>query len=181
MVCNRCIFVVENILSEMKLTPIKIDLGEVDFGKTILKDEQLYELKKAVEIRGFELLDTKTGRLIEKTKNLVLVFVQNPDKYQNQKLSNFLKDELTLDYNYVSNIFSATEGVTIEHYSINLKIELVKELLIYDELSLSEISHRLNYSSVSHLSTQFKKTTGMTPSQFKKINSNKFRIPLDEL
>jgi len=182
MVCNRCVFVVEKELHEIGLSPISVVLGEVDFGDIELKINQITEVKEFLESFGFQLLDDKASRLIEKTKLLLLDYVSNHlESTDKTKLSDYLKIKLNSDYNYVSNLFSSIAGVTIEHYLIKLKIEKVKELLVYDELTLSEIAHKMGYSSVAHLSGQFKRETGLTPSYFKKMKHARGRLPLDNL
>ncbi|MEA4982682.1 MAG: AraC family transcriptional regulator, partial [Paludibacter sp.] len=129
---------------------------------------------------GFQLIDDKKSRIIEKVKNTIVDLVHLHDNNIQTNLSDVLSDALHLDYKYLSNIFSEVEGTTIEKYFIAQKIEKVKELLVYDELSLSEIALRLNYSSVAYLSNQFKKVTGLTPSHFKQVGENK-RKPLDQV
>jgi AraC-like DNA-binding protein len=129
---------------------------------------------------GFELIDDKKSRIIEKIKNTIIQLVHHQDSGLKNNLSEVLSSELHHDYNYLSNLFSEIEGTTIEKYFIAQKIERVKELLVYDQLSLSEIAFQLNYSSVAYLSNQFKKVTGLTPSHFKQIKENK-RKPLDQL
>lgn len=179
MVCNRCIMVVQNEFDKLKLTVNDIKLGEVLLDKTPTALE-----KKAIEEvltpLGFEVIDDKKGRIIEKIKNVIIEVVHHQDSNIKTNLSDILSNELQHDYNYLSNLFSDIEGTTIEKYFIAQKIEKVKELLVYDELSLSEIAFRLNYSSVAYLSNQFKKVTGLSPSHFKQIRAVK-RKPLDEV
>lgn len=179
MVCNRCVMAVQNELDRLGLIPQNITLGEVTLEKEPTVDERA-KLENALDALGFELIDDKKSRVIEKIKNVIieLVHYQNNDAKVN--LSDLLSDKLRHDYNYLSNLFSEVEGTTIEKYFIAQKIEKVKELLVYDELSLSEIAYRLNYSSVAYLSNQFKKVTGLSPSHFKKIGRDK-RKPLDEV
>jgi AraC-like DNA-binding protein len=129
---------------------------------------------------GLELMDDKKAILIEKIKNLVVEMVHYSEEVPKMNFSDFLSEKLNLDYTYLANLFSEVTGLTIEQYIIAHKIERVKELLIYDELTLTEISYRLNYSSVAHLSNQFKKVTGLTPSFFKQLKYNK-RIPLENV
>ncbi|MBX3162984.1 MAG: helix-turn-helix transcriptional regulator [Bacteroidetes bacterium] len=179
MVCNRCIMVVQNELDKLGLEVKNIKLGEVNLDKE-LTSEQKDKLDNALIPLGFEVIDDKKSRIIEKIKNIIidLVHYQNNDSKIN--LSEVLSNQLHHDYNYLSNLFSEVEGTTIEKYFIAQKIEKVKELLVYDELSLSEIASRLNYSSVAYLSNQFKKVTGLTPSHFKQIKEDK-RKPLDRV
>lgn len=179
MVCNRCEMAVKNIFEEMKIGIQSIQLGEVEIA-TDLEENQKQLLSKNLNVLGFELLDDKVSKTIERIKNLIVDLVH----YQNEKLkinlSTYIVEDLKQDYSALSNLFSETEGITIEHYFIAQKIERVKELLIYNELSLSQIAFQLNYSSVAHLSNQFKKTTGITPTQFKQLKDKK-RRQIDDL
>lgn len=179
MVCNRCIFVVDNELEKLGINAKNIQLGEVSFDKEPTADEKM-QLNKALVNLGFELIDSKKGRIIEKIKTVIIDMVHHSDHDEKNNLSDVLSKELHHDYNYLSNLFSEVEGVTIEKYFIAQKIEKVKELLVYDELSLSEIASRMNYSSVAYLSNQFKKVTGLTPSHFRQIREEK-RKPLDKV
>lgn len=179
MVCNRCIMVVQNEMDKLNLAVKNIKLGEVVFENE-LSEEQKTIIDKALSPLGFELIDDKKSRIIEKIKNTIIQLVHHQDNGLKNNLSEVLSNELHHDYNYLSNLFSEIEGTTIEKYFIAQKIERVKELLVYDQLSLSEIAFQLNYSSVAYLSNQFKKVTGLTPSYFKQIKENK-RKPLDQL
>lgn len=179
MVCNRCKMVVEAELEKLHLKPTSVTLGEVRLEKE-LTDEEKVNFEAALKEVGFELIDNKKSRLIEKVKTLIIELIHHHDGDLKINLSNFLAEQLHHDYNYVSNLFSEVEGTTIEKYFIAQKVERVKELLVYDELSLSEIAFKLNYSSVAHLSSQFKKVTDLTPSHFKRIKAEK-RKPLDEV
>ncbi|WP_029296685.1 helix-turn-helix domain-containing protein [Chryseobacterium hispalense] len=179
MVCDRCIMVVQNELEKLGLDAKNIKLGEVILSKEITSLEK-ENLSKTLEPLGFEVIDDKKGRIIEKIKNIIIDLVHNQDSDVKTNLSDVLSDKLHHDYNYLSNLFSEVEGTTIEKYFIAQKVEKVKELLVYDELSLSEIANRLNYSSVAYLSNQFKKVTGLTPSHFKQIKEDK-RKPLDKV
>lgn len=179
MVCDRCIMVVQNELEKLGLDAKNIKLGEVILSKEITSLEK-ENLSKTLEPLGFEVIDDKKGRIIEKTKNIIIDLVHHQDSDVKTNLSDVLSDKLHHDYNYLSNLFSEVEGTTIEKYFIAQKVEKVKELLVYDELSLSEIANRLNYSSVAYLSNQFKKVTGLTPSHFKQIKEDK-RKPLDKV
>ena len=172
MVCNRCIMVVQNELDKLGLDVKNIKLGEVTLDKEPTTDEK-NKLDKALILLGFELIDDKKSRVIEKIKNVIIDLVHHQDNNTKTNLSDVLSSQLHHDYNYLSNLFSEVEGTTIEKYFIAQKIEKVKELLVYDELSLSEIAFRLNYSSVAYLSNQFKKVTGLTPSHFKQIREDK--------
>ncbi|SBV92881.1 AraC family transcriptional regulator [uncultured Dysgonomonas sp.] len=179
MVCNRCIMVVESELERLDIQPLSVRLGEVHLEKK-LTTEQKNKLSGILESLGFSLIDDKKGRLIEQVKNLIIELVHYNNNNLKINLSDYISEKLHHDYNYISNLFSEVEGTTIEKYFIAQKIERVKELLVYDELTLNEIAFNLNYSSVAHLSAQFKKVTGLTPSHFKQIRTNK-RKPLDEV
>lgn len=177
MVCQRCIMAVEDILKNMSITPKYIHLGEVEVSED-LNPTQIQELKGKLQEIGFELLDNYQQKLIENIKSLIISSIQNFKEINNY--SDFLSSKLNKDYSSLSKLFSATEGITIEHFIILQKIEKVKELITYQEFNLSEISYKLNYSSVAHLSGQFKKITGLTPSQFKN-QGIKLRKPLDTI
>lgn len=171
MVCHRCVLIVEQIVSQKNLPFKSIDLGVIEF-ETNLTDIEKEELKKELEKVGFEWLNDKEQLLINRMKTLLIELLQITPVILEQPLSVYLSNELNVDYHQLSQIFSQTESTTIESYFIALKIEKAKELLVYDELSLKEITYLLNYSSVAHLSTQFKKVTGMTPTAFKNITQN---------
>lgn len=178
MVCNRCIKVVKDELSELGYTIKTIELGEVTLEED-LAEKELEKITQVLSDNGFELIDDRKSRIINRIKTLIIEFIHyDREKPEYMNLSQFLAEEIGHDYSYLSNLFSSVEGVTIEKYLIHQKIEKVKELLVYDELSLSEISCQLGYSSVQHLSNQFKKITGLTPSHFKKVKTKK-RNPLD--
>ncbi len=179
MVCNRCIMVVNTALEELGFTPKSMALGVVDIEGEIT-DQQKAIINEQLMSYGFELIDDKKSRLIEQIKTLIIDIVHHKNSELKENLSDLISENLHHDYSYLSNLFSEVEGTTIEKYYIAQKIEKVKELLVYGELSLSEIAFKLNYSSVAHLSSQFKKVTGLTPSHFKKIKIKK-RKPLDEV
>jgi AraC-like DNA-binding protein len=179
MVCNRCIMVVQNELDKLGFDVKSIKLGEVTLDKKPTSEEK-NNLDKVLTSLGFEIIDDKKSRIIEQIKNIIIELVHHQDKDIKTNLSDVLSRQLNHEYNYLSNLFSEVEGTTIEKYFIAQKIEKVKELLVYDELSLSEIAFRLNYSSVAYLSNQFKKVTGLTPSHFKQIRADK-RKPLDKV
>lgn len=179
MVCNRCILVVKNEFDKLGIETEQVTLGEVSL-KNELTGSEREALVHVLEPLGFELIDDKKSRIIEKIKNIIIDQVHYQEKDSKTNLSDILSDALHHDYNYLSNLFSDIEGTTIEKYFIAQKIEKVKELLVYDELSLSEIADRMNYSSVAYLSNQFKKVTGLTPSHFKQIREEK-RKPLDKV
>ncbi|MDO5523694.1 MAG: AraC family transcriptional regulator [Bacteroidia bacterium] len=179
MVCNRCVMVVRNEMEKLGFDVSNIILGEVSLTKE-LSNAQKQKVREVLEPLGFELIDDKKSRIVEKIKNIIIDLVHHKDGSLQTNLSDLLSENLNHDYSYLSNLFSEVESITIEKYFIAQKIEKVKELLVYDELSLSEIAFRLNYSSVAYLSNQFKKVTGLTPSHFKQIHETK-RKPLDEI
>ncbi|MES2454420.1 MAG: helix-turn-helix domain-containing protein [Bacteroidota bacterium] len=179
MVCNRCKMVVKAELERLDLHPSVVELGEVKLEKDLTEAEKS-NVAQVLEGLGFELIDDKKSRLIEKIKTLIIELIHQHNSDLKINLSHFLSEQIGHEYNYLSNLFSEVEGTTIEKYFIAQKTERVKELLVYDELSLSEIAFKLNYSSVAHLSNQFKKVTGLTPSHFKQIKVEK-RKPLDEV
>ena len=179
MVCNRCIMVVDTELRKLGLNPLRVQLGEVEIRETPDKVMKA-KLTENLQALGFDLIDNKKSRIIEKIKNTIIELVHHQENASDKKLSALLTEALPYDYNYLSNLFTAIEGITIEKYFIAQKIEKVKELLVYDELTLSEIAFRLNYSSVAYLSNQFKKITGLTPSHFKRIGIEK-RKALDKV
>ena len=179
MVCNRCILVVQNEMEKLNIPIKSIRLGEVTLENDLTIDER-NDLELTLVPFGFQVIDDKKSRLIEQIKNVIIDVVHYQDNDIKNNLSNILSEKLNHDYNYLSNLFSDVEGITIEKYFIAQKIEKVKELLVYDEMSLSEIANLLNYSSVAYLSNQFKKVTGLTPSHFKQIREEK-RKPLDKV
>ncbi|MDD3195279.1 MAG: AraC family transcriptional regulator [Paludibacter sp.] len=179
MVCNRCIMVVKSEFEKLGFTPTDITLGEVTLDKELTTFQKELLAKELLEL-GFEVIDDKKSRIIEKIKNTIIDLVHYQDNDSKSNLSELLSSTLQHDYSYLSNLFSEVEGTTIEKYFIAQKIEKVKELLVYDELSLSEIAFRMNYSSVAYLSNQFKKVTGLTPSHFREIKEEK-RKPLDKV
>lgn len=178
MVSIRCKMVVKSELDKLGLHYSVVNLGEVNVYETI-SNEQREILKAALLKTGLELMDDKKAMLVEKIKNIIIEMVHYSEEVPKTNFSDFLSLKLNLNYTYLANLFSEVTGITIEHYIINHKIERVKELLIYDELSLTEISYKLNYSSVAHLSNQFKKTTGLTPTFFKKLK-DKRRVNLED-
>jgi AraC-like DNA-binding protein len=168
MVSIRCKMVVKSELEKLGLEYGVVDLGEVEV-KGEISAEQRSVLRLALLKSGLELMDDKKAILIEKIKNVIIEMVHYADEVPRTKNSEYISEKLGLDYTYLANTFSETTGITIEHFIIAHKIERVKEFLLYDELNLTEISYKLNYSSVAHLSNQFKKITGLTPSFFKKL------------
>jgi AraC-like DNA-binding protein len=168
MVCNRCIAAVKALLHDLELAYTSVQLGEVTLQKAPAETE-LLRLKEGLSALGFELLDDSKRKLIEKIKTFIIEQVHYSKDDERYNLSYLLSSRLQKDYSYLSHLFSEVEGTTIEKYLIYQKIEKAKELLVYNELPLSEIAFQLGYSSVAHLSTQFKKVTGLTPTHFKNM------------
>ncbi|MEZ4947282.1 MAG: AraC family transcriptional regulator [Cyclobacteriaceae bacterium] len=183
MVCNRCVMVVKQTLERQGLNPESVTLGEVKLKEVSLSKTQLEQLDKSLVDLGFERIDDQKARLIETIKNRVIHFVHHSNPTDRKfNWSTILSEDLNYEYNYLSTLFSSVVGITLEQYIIRQKIERVKELLFYDELSLSEIAYKLGYSSVAHLSGQFKKVTGLTPSELKKSRAvGQQRKPLDDV
>jgi AraC family transcriptional regulator len=179
MVCNRCVKSVVGVLQGLGIAYQSVLLGEILLAQEITAGQQ-EALRKALAEEGFELIDDKKTRVIEQIKRLIIKRVNSELDETTDNLSHYLSAHLHLDYPYLSTLFSSVEGTTIEKYYIAQKIEKAKELLVYGELSLSEIAYRLGYSSVQHLSNQFKKVTGLTPSHFKLVGAEK-RKPLDKV
>lgn len=180
MVCDRCLMAVRQQLEALGLPYKNIQLGEVELSAP-LSSEHLEILKEKLDQLGFELLDDKKSAIVSKIKSTIVQLIHGSEQVElTTKLSVLLAEKLHLDYHYLSSLFSSIEGVTIEKYVILQRIERAKELLLYDEMNLSEISYALGYSSVQHLSQQFKKITGLTPSHFKQLKENK-RKPLDQV
>ena len=180
MVCNRCKSVVEEGLLKLGYEVAAVELGKVELTQNI-DDSDLLEIKQFLSNNGFELIDDKKSRIIERIKTVIIDYVHHGKEIPKHiNLSDFLSNEIGHDYSYLSNLISSIEGKTIEKYVIYQKTEKVKELLVYDELTLNEIAYQLGYSSVQHLSNQFKRTTGLTPTFFKNIKDSK-RMPLDKI
>ena len=180
MVCQRCVKVVSDEMHKLGHTLHSIELGRLELPYTI-DEAQLGNINDMLRNNGFEIIDDKNGQLIDRIKTIIIQLIHHQiEKAEYVNLSDFIAKEIGYDYSYLSKLFSSTEGITIEKYLIRQKIEKVKELLVYEELSLSEISYRLGYSSVQHLSNQFKKTTGLAPTHFMKIKQIK-RTPLDKV
>jgi YesN/AraC family two-component response regulator len=174
MVCRRCIMAVGEVLEKAGYHAESIMLGEITISED-LEHEQLEQLNNSLLHLGFELIDDRKSRLVERIKNLIVNLVHHQHEYLPTNLSAYLANELHYEYNYLSNLFSEVENNTIEKYYISQKIEKVKELLIYDELTLNQIANQLGYSSTAYLSSQFKKVTGLTPGYFKSIKDKKRR------
>ena len=179
MACESCKIVVREVLEELEILTVKVELGEIE-TKTDLTDDQKKELNKKIKKAGLELLEKKQGVLIEKIRQVMVDYVYKSDDKQNIKFSVILSEELGLSYTYLSNFFSEVEATTIEQFMIALKIERIKELIIFGEDTLSEIAFKMNYSSVAHLSGQFKKVTGLTPSHFKALKVKR-RITIQDM
>ena len=179
MVCIRCKMVVKSELDRLGLQYANIELGEAEiYGE--LTSEKKTELDTTLKKQGLELMNDMKSMLIEKIKIIIIELIHYSDYPLKINLSNFLTSKLNYDYTYLANLFSEVQGTTIEHFFIYHKIETIKELLVYDELSMKEIAFKLHYSSVAHLSHQFKKITGLSPSHFKQLK-RKRRISLEDL
>lgn len=172
MVSLRCKLLVEQELNKSEIKFVQINLGMVELEEDITP-LQREELKTNLLKAGLELLDDKKSILIERIKNVIIEMIHYSEELPKVNYSDYISDKLGYDYTYLSNIFSEVNGISIQQYIINNKIERVKELLLYDELSLTEISYQLHYSSVAHLSNQFRKITGISPSYFKKMKLNR--------
>lgn len=179
MVCRRCIMAVENILQRNAIEVQSVSLGEVVLSAPI-SSEMREKLSAELEAMGFELIGDRRSQLIESIKRETIIYARAESGLSHLRLSDFLQERLHLDYHYLSDLFSAVEGQTLEKFFIAHRIERVKELLVYNELPLSDIAVRLGYSSTAYLSTQFKKQTGLTPTRFKQLTSQRRRA-LDEL
>lgn len=181
MVCARCIRTVTEELQKAGLVIKSVSMGEV-VVEGELSGQQLDTVRSSLTANGFELIDDKRAAIIEKIKTLIVELIHHKNSSQpiHINYSDYIEDAISMDYHYLSSLFSSVENITIEKYIIMQKIERVKELLVYNELTLSEIAWQMGYSSVQHLSNQFKKITGYTPSYFKQIRENK-RKPLDQI
>ncbi len=179
MVSTRCKMLVKEELKKLQLHFIVVELGEIEIMESIT-DEQRSQLNTALKESGLELMDDKKAVLIEKIKNIIIEMVHYSDELPAVNYSDYISSKVGLDYTYLSNVFSEVKGITIQQFIINHKIERIKELIIYDELNITEIAWKMNYSSVAHLSNQFKKITGLTPSHFKLLK-DKRRTPIEEI
>ncbi|MCE3296124.1 MAG: AraC family transcriptional regulator [Crocinitomicaceae bacterium] len=179
MVSNRCKLVVKEELRKLGLHFIVVDLGEVEIMED-LTAEQREQLREALQVSGLELMDDKRAVLIEKIKTVIIEMVHHSDEMIKVNFSDYLSEKLKHDYTYMANLFSEIQGMTIAQFIISHKIERIKELIIYDELNITEIAWKMNYSSVAHLSNQFKKVTGLSPSHFKQLKERR-RSPLEEI
>lgn len=179
MVSNRCKMAVNELCKELGMHVLSVELGEVEVSDSI-SENNLILLRKALHEIGFELLEDKRTVLIEKIKNTIIDMVHHSDEIIKVNFSDYLSEKLNYDYTYLANIFSEVQGISIEHFIISHKIERIKELIIYDELNITQIADMMNYSSVAHLSMQFKKVTGLTPTSFKKLKLKK-REPIEDI
>lgn len=179
MVSNRCKMTVKEELKKLGLHFVIVELGEVEVMED-LTPEQREDLKTALNQSGLELMDDKRAVLVEKIKNAIIEMVHHSDENIKINFSEYLSEKLNHNYTYLANLFSEVRGITIEHFMIAHKVEKIKELLIYDELNITEIAWKMNYSSVAHLSNQFKKVTGLSPSHFKQLK-DKRRSPIEEI
>ena len=179
MVCQRCVMTVKDILHKNAIPFENVSLGEVDLTRK-LSDDELKDLQTTLNKVGFELIETRVNKIVEDIKQRILEYLAMGMDSQNIKLSSFITQKINYDYSYLSDLFSSIEGKTIEQFFILQRIEKVKELIVYDQLSLTEISYQTGFSSVHHLSAQFKKITGLSPSHFKKIAGEK-RKSLDKV
>jgi len=179
MVSNRCKILVREELKKLNLHFILVDLGEVEIMEE-LSQEKRQELSDALEESGLELMEDKKSILIEKIKTVIINMVHHSDELLKVNFSDFLTEKLGYEYSFLANLFSEVQGTTIGHFLISHKIERIKELIIYDELNITEIAWKMNYSSVAHLSNQFKKETGLTPSHFKQLKTKR-RMPIENI
>jgi YesN/AraC family two-component response regulator len=179
MVCLRCKIVVKSELEKLGLHHTRVELGETEILED-LSPAQMKQLDESLRESGLELIDDQKSIIVERIKSLIIDLVHYSDDQIKTNLSDYLSSHLNHNYSSLSNLFSEVRGITIEHFYLTNKIERVKELLVYDELNLTEIAYKMHYSSVAHLSNQFKKMTGLTPSNFKNLK-NKNRKPIVDL
>lgn len=179
MVCRRCILIVSQIFRKHEIEPVSIELGTVVLPQP-LTQETLGGIRSELEEYGFELIDDKRTRIIEQIRTAVIQYVRHDELPEQMNLSDYLSRQCHRDYSSLSKLFTEMNGITIEKYHIAQKIELAKELLVYDELTVSEIADKLHYSSPAHFSSQFRSVTGLSPTQFKQLKHPKLK-PLDEV
>ncbi len=179
MACESCKIVVKDALDELGISLVKVELGEIE-TKEDLSDAEKKKLNRIINKAGLELLEKKQGVLVEKIRKVMIEYVYKSDNKPSIKFSVLLSQELNLSYTYLANFFSEVEATTIEQFIIALKIERIKELIIFGEDTISEIAHKLDYSSAAHLSSQFKKVTGLTPSHFKALKEKR-RITIQNI
>lgn len=179
MVCRRCIYTVTEVFQENGISPLKVELGVVTLAQPLLP-AQFHNIQARLEHYGFEVIDDKRMRIVEQIRVGVIELVHHAEEQEKVNLSDYLQQKCHREYSFLSKLFSEMQGISIEKYYIQQKIERIKELLFYDELSVSEIADKLHYSSVAHLSRQFKSVTGLSPTQFKQMKGHALR-PLDEI
>jgi AraC-like DNA-binding protein len=179
MVSNRCKMVVKEELKKLGLHYILVDLGEIDIMED-LPPEQVNDLREALLVSGLELMDDKKSIMIEKIKTIIIEMIHHTNEELKINFSNFLSEKMDHNYSYLASLFSEVQGITIEQFIILHKVERIKELIIYNELNITEIAWKMNYSSVAHLSNQFKKVTGLSPSHFKQLKEKR-RNPIEEI
>jgi len=179
MVSNRCKIAVKEVFRNLGLVYRNVELGEVEIAE-IITDEKLKDFKISLLNIGFELIEDRRAILIERIKNIVIDMVHHSDSQIKVNFSDYLSEKLKYDYTYMANVFSEEQGLSIEQFIISHKVERIKEYIIYDELNMTEIAFKMNYSSVAHLSGQFKKVTGLTPSYFKKLKMKRLE-PIENI
>ena len=179
MACLSCKVVVKEALEELEIQPVKVEMGEVEI-KEDLTDIEKKKLNDKIKKVGLELLENKQGAIIEKIRKVVVDYVYHTEEKLIVNFSDYLSKKLNYSYTYLANLFSEVEASTIEQYVIAMKIERIKELIMFEDVTLTEISYKLHYSSVAHLSTQFKKVTGLTPTHFKQLKKKR-RIAIQNL
>ncbi len=179
MACESCKIVVKSALEELDISPVKVELGEVE-TKEDISDQEKKELNKKIRKAGLELLEKKQGILVERIRKVMIDYVYKSDEKPNIKFSVLLSEKLNHSYTYLANFFSEVEATTIEQFIISLKIERIKELILFGEDTFSEIADKLHYSSVAHLSAQFKKATGLTPTHFRALKEKR-RITIQDI
>lgn len=179
MVCPRCIITAERVFNQCGIKPVSVELGVVTLGES-LSAEKLASVRQLLEEYGFEVIDDRRHRTVEQIRVGVIEYVRNPEFRQRRNLSDYLCGKCHRDYSSLSKLFTESRGMSIEKYYIAQRVELVKELLIYDEMTVSEIADSIGYSSVAHLSSQFKSVTGLSPTEFKKLKHPRIR-PIDRI
>ncbi len=180
MVCDRCVMAVSELFRQLGLQPTSVHLGQVEIDDARLNDDRLEQIDAELAKLGFERIDDRRSRIIEQIKQVIIEMMRTDMSRMSQKWSELISDKLHYDYTYLSGLFSSVEGITLEQYIIRQKVERTKELLVYDEFSLSEIAWQLGYSSTAHLSNQFKKVTGLPPSHFRNVGTDR-RKPIDKV